>query len=356
MSVKILAINPGSTSSKIALFEGRELLFEKSLSHCGEQLAKFNDISEQFEFRKEIIVRSIEEWGVKLSDISIIMGRGGLVRPIPSGVYEVTDSLVADLKVGVSGKHASNLGGLIARSLADEIGAKAYIADPVVVDEMSEVAHISGCKHLPRKSIFHALNQKAIARDFAEEVGKNYEDLNLIIAHMGGGVSVAAHEKGVVVDVNNALSGDGPFSPERSGALVVGDMLELEKSGKYSEKELKLMISGEGGFKSHLGTSDVKSVVEKAQNGGEYETLIVEAFAYNVAKSIGAMATVFSGKVDAIILTGGIAYSSYICDKIRNRVEFIANVNIFAGEDEMKALAINGLMVFEGKIEPKKYC
>ncbi|MFI3314291.1 MAG: butyrate kinase [Rikenellaceae bacterium] len=356
MSIKILAINPGSTSTKIALFNDEELLFEKSISHDKTELAQYKEIADQFDFRKKVIVSALEEWEVSLSDINVVVGRGGMVKPIESGVYEINDALVHDLKVGVSGKHASNLGGIIARSLAEGCeNAKSYIADPVVVDELSDIARVSGCKEMPRKSIFHALNQKAVARDYAEKIGKPYEELNLIVAHMGGGVSVGAHYEGKVVDVNNALSGDGPFSPERSGTLIAADILEMAFSKKYTYEQLYSMVVGKGGFISLLGTSNVKSIVDKALEGCKYEKLVIDSFAYNVAKSIAAMSAVFCGKVDAIILTGGIAYSDYICSAIISRVSHLAKIEVFAGEDEMHSLAHNGLLAYNGDVEIKVY-
>lgn len=358
MGVKILVINPGSTSTKIALYEGRELLFVKNLTHSSDELSVFASVVDQFQFRKELVVAAIKSWGAGIQEVEVVVGRGGLVKPIKSGVYEVNDALTRDLTIGVSGIHASNLGGLIARSIAEEIGAsaRAYIADPVVVDEMTPIAHVSGCPELPRKSIFHALNQKAVGRDYAEKIGKNYSDMNLIVAHMGGGVSVGAHKKGVIVDVNNALSGDGAFSPERCGSVAAADLIDLAYSGKYSHHELKRMIIGGGGFVAHLETSNVKEVVDRALSGDEKAKLIVDAFAYGVAKEIGAMAAVLCGEIDAIILTGGIAFSKYICSEIEKYVKFITKVEIHAGEDEMYALAINGLMAYEGKVEIKSYC
>lgn len=357
MGVKILVINPGSTSTKIALYLGRELLFVTNLTHSSEELSVFESVADQFLFRKELVVKAVQDWGVDIKSVEVIVGRGGLVKPIKSGIYEVNDALAHDLTVGISGVHASNLGGLIARSIAGEIGksARAYIADPVVVDEMSDIAHISGHPALPRKSIFHALNQKAVGRDYAAKIGRDYNDMNLIVAHMGGGVSVGAHRKGAVVDVNNALSGDGPFSPERCGGVAAADLIDLAYSGKYSHQEMKRMIIGGGGFVAHLETSNVKEVVDSALEGDKKAKLIVDAFAYSVAKEIGAMAAVLCGEVDAIILTGGIAYSHYICSQIEKYVKFITKIEIHAGEDEMYALAINGLMAYEGKVEVKIY-
>ncbi|MEG1634907.1 MAG: butyrate kinase [Rikenellaceae bacterium] len=358
MKVKILVINPGSTSTKIALYQSRELLFDKNITHTAEQLSVFDSVIEQFDFRKELVMSAVKSWGIPLSDIKVVVGRGGLVKPIKSGVYEVNDALQHDLTCGINGSHASNLGGLIAKYIAELIGTgvSAYIADPVVVDEMTDIAHISGHPLLQRKSIFHALNQKAVARSYAEKIDKHYNELNLIVAHMGGGVSVGAHNKGVVVDVNNALSGDGAFSPERCGSVAAADLIDLAYCGKYSYKELKQMIIGSGGFVAHLQTSNVKEVVDRALGGEPKAKLIVDAFAYGVAKEIGAMAAVLCGNVDAIILTGGIAYSKYICSEIEKYVKYITTVEVYPGEDEMYALATNGLMAYKGETEIKVYC
>lgn len=353
----ILVINPGSTSTKIAVFKNDISLKEIVIRHKVEELKDFSTISEQFSFRKNLVVDALHDNGFKLSDLDIIVGRGGLVKPIKSGVYEVNDALKRDLTKGVQGEHASNLGGLIASDIASDCGVdvKAYIADPVVVDEMIDIARVGGHKLFRRKSIFHALNQKAVARDYAKSCGKSYESLNIIVAHMGGGVSVGAHLKGHVVDVNQALDGEGAFSPERSGTLSAGDLIKVCFSGKYNKNEVRKMVVGGGGIVSHLGTTDIKSVVEQALEGNtEYKT-VIDAFIYNVAKQIGAYSVIFKGDVDAIILTGGIAYSKYICDEISNYVSHIAPVTIYGGEDEMKALAVNGLEVYMGEVIPQIY-
>lgn len=353
----ILAINPGSTSTKIALFEGSKLRFDYTLRHSAQQLAAYDSVSDQFEFRKALILEALAKEGYGSTHVDVIVGRGGLVKPIESGIYEVNEALKADLKQSIQGVHASNLGGLIAAELAENYGdgSKAYIADPVVVDEMSNVAHLAGHPAFSRKSIFHALNQKAVSRRYADSINKPYNQLRIIVAHLGGGVSVGAHVNGRVVDVNNALDGEGPFSPERSGTLPAGDLVNLCFSGKYTKAQIKKMISGEGGVLAHLGHSDTKKAVEDAEGGCAKSKLVMDAFSYNVAKAIGAMACVLSGKVDAIILTGGIAYSKLVCSQIMERVSFIAPVEIMAGEDEMKALADNGLLVWQGKIEVKEY-
>lgn len=353
---KILVINPGSTSTKIAVFENEEAVFLKNIKHSAEELKPFNSITEQYAFRKEKILEELKLADQDINTISCVMGRGGLTKPIPSGVYEVNDVMKHDMENSHIGEHASNLGGFIADDIAKEIkGIKAYIADPVVVDEMEPIARVAGHPEFERISIFHALNQKAIARKYANEYDKKYEDLNLIIAHLGGGVSVGAHCKGKVVDVNNALNGDGPFSPERSGALPVGQVVKLCFSNKYSCAEIKSMITGKGGFFAYLGTNNAFEVEQRAKEGDEKAQFISDAMAYQVAKEISALAAVLKGDVHKIILTGGIAYNKQFCTFIEQMVNWIASVKVYPGEDEMTALALNGLMVLNGELEPKVY-
>ena len=352
----ILAINPGSTSTKFSLFEEAKMIFEKNLRHTTEELASFEKITDQFHFRKDLIMNELAERKIDLTAITAVVGRGGLVKPIESGVYVVNKKMKDDLIAGVSGQHASNLGGLIADEISTLLDrATAYIVDPVVVDELQSLARISGHPAIERKSIFHALNQKAVARVYAASIGRKYEDLNLVIAHMGGGVSVGAHKRGKVIDVNNALNGDGPFSPERSGGLPSGQLVDLCFSGKYSHCEVKSMLTGKGGMVAYLGTNSFIDVCKMAEDGDKKAILIKEASAYQVGKEIGALATVFYGKVDAIILTGGMAYQEDYIKKIKSMVDFIAEVVIYPGEDEMKALAFNGLLALDGKIEIKDY-
>lgn len=353
----VLVINPGSTSTKIAVFNiYSDKLFQTNIKHSADELSPFPTITDQYEFRKKIIIQTLKNAGINIQDIKVIVGRGGLIKPIPSGMYEVNERMKEDLKVGILGQHASNLGGLIADDIAREIpGAKAFIADPVVVDEMDDIARISGHPRFKRISIFHALNQKAIARLHAKSQGKNYEDLNLIVAHLGGGISVGAHRKGKVVDVNQALDGEGPFSPERSGTLPVGELAKLCFSGEVTLDEVKKMITGKGGLVAYLGTNDALEVEQRIKNGDQYAKLIYEAMAYQVSKEIGAYATVLKGQVDAILITGGIAYDKMFVEWIKERVEFIAPVYVYPGEDEMQALAMNGICYLKGEIVPKKY-
>lgn len=356
MNQLILAINPGSTSTKIAVYRNTEKVFIKNIKHDTADLDKFDSITDQYNFRKEIIISELKQAQIELENISIVMGRGGLVKPIPSGVYAINDALIEDLKKGVQGQHASNLGGLIAKDIADSLrAAEAYIVDPVVVDELDDIARISGHPKFERRSIFHALNQKAIARNHAKTHNVDYEELNLIVAHMGGGISVGAHKQGWVVDVNQALDGDGPFSPERSGTLPVGALAEACFSGDYTLAEVKKMITGQGGYTAYLNTNDAYEVEMAAKSGDEKAALLQDAMAYQVAKEIGAMSTVLEGRVDGILLTGGIAYGKPFIDALTRRIMHLGRIFIYPGEDEMKALAMNGLRVLKGEAEVRVY-
>lgn len=352
----LLIINPGSTSTKFALYEEETSIFELTLNHSVEDIAEFKTISDQFHFRRDLIVWELGYRNTDLNRIAAVIGRGGLVKPIESGIYEVNDRMMDDLRTGVLGQHASNLGGLIAHDIAASLpNAKAYIVDPVVVDELQPVARLSGHPEIERISIWHALNQKATARTYAAAINKKYEDINLIVAHLGGGISVGAHRKGRVVDVNNALNGDGPFSPERSGTLPAGQLADLCFSGKYTLEEVKAMITGKGGMVAYLGTNNYREVCKMADEGNAKAALVRDAEAYQVGKEIGAMASVLSGKVDAIILTGGMAYQEYLVSHIKSMVSYIAQVVVYPGEDEIKSLAFNGLLALNGKIDVKTY-
>ena len=354
MAIRSLIINPGSTSTKIAVFDDEEMLFDKTLRHSVEEISKYDTIFDQKQFRKDIIIECLKEQDIDINTLDMVVGRGGLVKPIPGGTYRVSDALIEDLKVGPQGQHASNLGGVLAREIADEIGKPSFIVDPVAVDELEPVARISGIPDIERNSIFHSLNQKAMARRYAKENGKRYEDINVIVAHMGGGVSVGAHRKGRVVDVSNALEGDGAFSPERAGALPVGPLVRLCYSGKYTEKEMYKRIVGGGGFTAYLGSNDMVEITKRAEND-EQARLLIDAFIYQISKDIGARAAVLEGKVDAIILTGGIAYGKTVTDAIARRVDWIAPVIVYPGEDELLALAQGGLRVLNGEEEAKEY-
>lgn len=334
----VLAINPGSTSTKVAIFEGTENLLQKDLSHSRDDLDKFQKITDQFDYRKDIIVDWFQNEGYKLEELKAVVGRGGLLKPMPSGTYTVTDALAEDLKIGIQGEHASNLGGLIARAIAETSGVESYIVDPVAVDEFDDVARISGMPEIKRKSLLHALNVKAIAHRVAKEKATTVDELNMVIAHLGGGISVVPLRKGRMVDANNANE-MGPFSPERTGGLPVGDLAKLCFSGKYgSMNELKPHLRGKGGMVAYLGTNDVREALKMVEAGDEKARLVLDAMAYQISKEIGAMATVLKGKVDAVVLTGGVAYAEYITSRIKESVEFIAEVIIKPGEDEMIAL------------------
>ena len=334
MAIKSLIINPGSTSTKIGVFEDETLLFEKTLRHSTEEIAQYATIADQKDFRKEIITTCLAENDCDIKSLNMVVGRGGMLKPIPGGTYEVTDALLADLKVGVQGQHASNLGGMIAREIGDEIGVPSYIVDPVVVDELCPVARYSGVPELPRTSVFHALNQKAVAKRYAKETGKAYEDLNLVVVHMGGGVSVGAHTGGKIIDVFNALDGDGAFSPERAGSVPSGALIKMCFSGQYTEREVYKKMVGNGGF-----------------NAKE----VTDAFIFQVAKDIGSMACVLKGKVDQIVVTGGIAYDKNVVAGLKEACEWIAPMTIYPGEDELLALVQGGLRVLNGEEAAKVY-
>ncbi len=352
---RLLVINPGSTSTKIAIFDNEKLVLEETLRHSNEELEKYSSIFDQYQFRKNIILEILNEKGINITKLSAVVGRGGLLKPIPGGTYRVNDNMLADLRSGVLGEHASNLGGVIANEIASQLNIPSFIVDPVVVDEMEPIARISGMPEIERKSIFHALNQKAVARRFAKDNNKSYEDMNIIVAHLGGGISVGAHKKGKVIDVNNALDGEGPFSPERSGGLPVGDLAKLCYSGKYTLEEMKKKIKGNGGLVAYLGTNDARVVCQMIEAGNEKARLVYEAMAYQVAKEIGSMSVVLEGEVDGIILTGGIAYNTMFTSWIKERVEFIAKVIVYPGEDELIALAEGGLRVLRGEEQAKEY-
>ena len=354
--VRVLAINPGSTSTKIAVYQNTEPLFLKNIKHTSEELAPFPKITDQFHYRKEIILQQLMEAGIRITDLQAVVGRGGLLKPIPSGIYEVNETMIADLKSSPLGEHASNLGGLIAHNLVESLpNARAYIVDPIVVDEFDDIARISGHPLFQRVSIFHALNQKAVAREYARSIRKKYEDLNLIVVHLGGGITIGAHRKGRVIDVNQGLDGEGPFSPERSGTLPIGDLVRFCFSGKYSLTDVQKMVKGEGGLVAYLGTNDAYEVEKMVDAGNADAELIYNAMAYQVAKYIGEMYTVLKCEVDAILITGGIAYDKSFVNWIQERVYKLAPIHIYPGEDEMRALAINGLMVIHGELEVKVY-
>jgi butyrate kinase len=352
---KILVINPGSTSTKIAVYDDHRPVVQETLRHSSQELAGYHTILDQYEFRHALIIQLLDRHHIPLASLDAIVGRGGLLYPLEGGCYRVNERMIADLQNLVKGEHASNLGALLAKAIGDEIGKPAFIVDPIVVDEMAPLARYSGLPELPRISIFHALNQKAVARRVAAELHKPYPACNLILVHLGGGISIGVHHRGKVVDVNNALNGDGPFSPERSGGLPVGQLARLCFSGKYTLSEISRLFTGGGGLVAYLGTNDAQEVCKRIAAGDAYAREVYEAMAYQVAKEIGAMATVVQGQLDAIVLTGGLANEPQLVTWIRERVQWIAPVKILPGEDEMTALLEGALQVIAGEIEAKEY-
>jgi butyrate kinase len=355
-NIQVLAINPGSTSTKIAVYHRTSPVFIQTLRHSTEELAPFERVTDQYEFRKKLILQQLENARIDLSTLQVIMGRGGLLKPVESGVIEVNEKMVDDLKSCRYGEHASNLGGILAYDIARSIqGAKAFISNPVVVDELNDLARLSGHPLLPRRSIFHALNQKAVARQHAKSIMRKYEELNLVVVHLGGGITVGAHQKGKVVDVNQGLDGDGPFSPERSGTLPVGDLVRLCFKGEHTEKDILKMITGKGGMVAYLETNSASEVAQRAAGGDNYAKLVYDAMAYQVAKEVGAMAAVLKYEVDGILITGGIAHDKYFTNQIISYTHRIAPVHVYPGEDEMAALAMNAVSVMNGEMPVKTY-
>ena len=366
MKGKILIINPGSTSTKIGFYEDGLQKFETNLTHSAEEIAKYESVMHQGGMRRDAIVNFLSENGVELDSIDLIMARGGLITPIQTGVYEVTQEMRDALMAGKDGVHACNLSALIADDMAGDINkmraekgmegvCKAYIADAPTSDDMLPELKISGHPAFPRRPAFHALNSRAMVRRYANSVGKTNKDVTVIVAHMGGGTSVSLHRNGLVIDVNDALGGDGPMSPERAGSVPAFPLVEMCFSGEYTKAEIKKMLVGKGGSVAHLGTNDFRDVEKGALEGDKAYVEFLQAFCIQVAKYIGAMATVVGGKVDAIILTGGIAYGKPITKPITEMVEFIAPVHVYAGENELESLAENGYGLLAGDFEVKRY-
>ena len=358
--MKILAINPGSTSTKLAVYDDTTPVLNTCIRHSVEDLKPFSKVIDQFDFRKNLVLKALADNGIPF-EFDAIIGRGGLLRPIPGGVYEVNDAMVSDIH-NVRRSHACNLGCLIAHDLAKDLNCKAYITAPVFVDELDEVARVTGSPLMPRITTWHALNQRAIGRRFAKELTRQhpdkpvkYEDLNLIICHLGGGISVGAHKGGKAVDVNNAFDGEGPFSPERAGTLPSGSLIDLCYSGRYTKDELKKRISGKAGLAAHLGTTHIPEIINRIENGDDYAKLVLDAMIYQIAKSIAALTPVFKGKVDAILITGGIAYSEYVISRLLDLISFIAPVHVYPGEDELEALALNALGALTGELPTQVY-
>ena len=339
--MKILVINPGSTSTKMAVFEDETPVLIRNIVHTAEELSHFDDVIEQQDFRRQLVLDELHQADIPVA-FDAVIGRGGLVKPLEGGVYEINDLMIQDTHSGIAlHNHACNLGCLIAHEIAASIPhCRSFIADPGVVDELNDYARISG---------------SPLSR-YAAEIGREYEDLNLIICHMGGGISVAAHEKGRAVDANNALDGEGPFSPERAGSLPASDLIRLCFSGKYNEKQLLKRIAGKAGLNAHLGTNDVREVIRRIEDyGDKHAKLILDAMIYHVAKNIASESAVLCGHIDAILLTGGLARSEYIVSRLRERIGFLTPIRCFPGEDEMEALALNALAVLRGKRKAKEY-
>lgn len=353
MSYKILAINPGSTSTKIALYEDEKEVFCKTLDHPAEEIEKYSKVADQFDMRKEIVLSFLKENGYEVSELSAVVGRGGMVPSVKSGAYKVNEIMADRLKNKPVIEHASNLGALIAYEIANSIGVSAYIYDSVRVDELNDIARISGMPEILRTSTSHALNSRAMAMKVAKKYNKKYSDMNFVVAHLGGGISVSVHEKGRMVDI--LADDEGPFSPERAGKVPCNPLIDLCYSGEYDKTTMKKKLRGNGGLKAYLNTVDAREVLKMIENGDENAKLILEAMAYQVAKGIGELATVVEGKVDAIVITGGIAYSKVITSWIRKRVEFIATVEIMPGENEMESLALGTLRVLNGEEEATEY-
>ncbi|WP_431190679.1 butyrate kinase [Metabacillus flavus] len=352
---RILVLNPGSTSTKIGVFDSNRPILEKTIRHSTEEISEFPTVISQYQFRKNAILEAMDEEGINISKLSAVCGRGGLLRPIEGGTYKVNSRMLEDLEKGYAGQHASNLGGIIAHEIASGLNIPAYIVDPVVVDEMEPIAKISGMPAIERKSIFHALNQKAMARKAAAQHGKKYEDLNIIVTHMGGGITVGVHKKGKVVDVNNGLHGDGPFSPERAGTVPAGDLISMCFSGDYYREEVMKKLVGQAGMVGYLGTNDAIKAEKMVENGDVKAKLVMDAMAYQVGKEIGAASAVLKGKVDAIVLTGGLAHGKRFTSLISSHVDWIADVLILPGENELQALAEGALRVLKKEEQAKEY-
>ena len=350
----ILAINTGSTSTKMAVYRNRTPVVELCVTHSTDEIERFETLTDQVEWRKGIILSTLADNDIDPTSFSAVIGRGGLLRPIESGVYEVNELMIDELR-HCTPQHASNLSAIIADEIAQQCGVKAYIADPVVVDERIDVAKMCGVAQIRRRSVFHALNQKATARIYAERVGRPYEELNLVVAHMGGGISVAAHRKGRVIDVNNALDGEGPVAPERAGTVPAGDLVDLCYSGQYTHEQARHLIVGHAGLVSLTGTNSVRELDNRAATGDSEAAKALELMSFTIVKSIGQMAAVLRGEVDAVILTGGIAYCRRVTDYITRYCRFIAPIEIFPGENELQALAHNALRVLQNQTVAKIY-
>lgn len=351
----ILVINPGSTSTKVAIYQNNIKIQATSLHHSSEELSQFGEVVDQRAFREELIVDWLKDQEVELSSLTAIVARGGLLAPMVGGTYYVNEIMVTQLEQGSYGKHAANLAALIAFDFGKALGIPAFIVDPVVVDELVPVARISGCPSIERRSIFHALNHKASAQKAAKLLERPYNELNLIVAHLGGGISVGAHRQGQVIDVNNALTGDGPFSPERTGSVPTTGLINYFFDHGYSKTDLIRKYVGRSGLVSHLGTNDLRLIVQRIKEGDEKAHFYFRAMTYQISKEIGRISTVLRGIVDAIVLTGGLAYSTELVSEIKQHVEFIAPLIVLPGENELEALALGALRVLTGQEEAREY-
>jgi len=359
MGFTVLAINPGSTSTKCAVYRDTQEAWKKGVSHKSEDLARFSRLQDQLEYRSAAVRDGVAEAGIPLSEISAVVGRGGLLKPLPGGVYEVNERMKADLIAEKYGRHASNLGALIADSLASQLGIPAFIVDPVVVDELAAVSRCSGIPEIPRRSIFHALNQKATAKKAACGLGKQYSECSLVVAHMGGGTSIGIHVNGMVVDVNNALDGDGPFAIERAGTVPAGDWMRWVLSHQHDPQSLQLMLTGRGGLVAYLGTNDFPAIEKSAEGAGALDRTLcdqlIHTLCYQIAKSISGLAAFTNGRLDGVVLTGGLAFSQRVVKEISERVSFLGPVLVFPGENELEALAMGAREVLLGETPARIY-
>lgn len=355
MSEVILVINPGSTSTKVAIFDGEIERVRKTLRHSDADLAKYKKMADQHPYREKIVLEFLSENNIPLESLDVVVGRGGLIEPVVGGIYRINDEMIKTLSTAKYGEHASNLGALIAKSIADRVNIPSFIIDPVVVDEMEILSRYAGNPLFERHSIFHALNQKSVGRIIAAKLNKKYEECNFVIAHIGGGVTVGAHKNGKVIDVTNGLDGEGPFSPERSGGLPGRQIVRYCFSGKYTEEEMHKMITGKGGILSYLGTIDMREVEKRSLEGDKKYREVYEAMAYQIAKAIGEMSVVLEGKIDRIIITGGVAFDKVFVSWITRRVSFIAPIEVYPGEEELPPLANAGLRILRGTEKAKEY-
>ena len=362
MKGRILVINTGSTSSKIGFYDSGEKLFEQNLTHSAEEIAKYESVMDQTPMRRDAITDFLYESGISLESIDLVMARGGLITPIQTGVYEVNQAMRDALVEGKDGVHACNLSALLADDIATMVNeareagkCRAFIADPPMADEMLPEVKVGGLPEFPRKTLFHALNSRAMVRRYARSVGKTNKEVTVIVAHMGGGSSVSLHRNGLVIDTTDALGGDGPISPERAGTVPGFPLVEMCFSGRYTKAEVKKKLVGKGGAVAYFGTNDIREVLSRAEAGDDACATFLKGFCVSVAKYIGALATVACGKVDAIVLTGGIAHSAYITTDIASRVSFIAPVEVYPGENELESLAENGYGILSGEFEIREY-